>query len=314
MARALRVLLVFLVCGCELSTVPVDAGSPDGGLGDTGVDAGCTPPAGDPFGCEDQTTDPACPAHWVVGTVGQVTRADGSPVENARAQLCVRVHPDDRLVCLLPPATDADGRFAIVVPEELRCLTRAAMRALAPREPLASTYCPVEFPADNLPIVDLGAPYVLHSVEPADVPALGDPSAPRDVTFPGGIVLNLAPEDLPSTTDYEELSGAPVDVTATECFAGGEVFDGAYVFGSDLPLDPGAAITLPNDSGLAPGSLVDLYVLGGIETRLIDGSHVEEAELATFGTATVSPDGSALVGDFVETRFPYLSWLLWRAR
>lgn len=311
MGRWIACVSLGLLFACEGAPDPVDAAIDV----DVGTDAGvaCMPPVDDPFACEDLTPGPSCEAHWVVGVTGRIETFAGEPVDNGRAQLCVRVAPDDTLVCLLPPRTDANGEFSIVVPEELRCVTRAAMRAIAPARPLATTYCPIQFVVGNEPIVDLGAAYVLHPVVPATVPPIGDEIAQREVTFADGLVLTLAPIDFPSATEYEGLAGAPVDVSATDCFSGGSTFDGAYVFNPEAEVEAGAAVSIPNEAGLAPGAIVDLYVLGGLETRLIDGSSVEEAELAVFGAATVSTDGARIVGD-PDTRLPYLSWLVWRAR
>jgi len=312
MLRVLPILLV-LVGGvaCDSTAAPLDAQA----IGDAGADAGppCEPPADDPFACEDLTPDPSCDAHWVVGATGHMITAAGDPVESGRAQFCVRLAPDDRLVCLFPPQTNAAGEFAIIVPEELRCLNRAAMRAIAPGQPLGTSYCPVEFEMGNAPIVELSDPYVLHPVEPAVVPPVGDEIAQRDVTFDGGLVLTLAPVDFASSPDYEALAGAPVDVAATACFRGDLALNGAYVFSPEVVVEAGAAVSIPNADGLAAGSVVDLYVLGGLETRLLDGTMVEEGELAAIGPATVNADGSAILSD-PDTRLPYLSWLVWRAR
>mgnify|MGYP001579359529 CR=1 FL=1 len=311
MGRAIACVFLGLLSACEGPPEPIDAAIDV----DAGSDAGppCVPPVDDPFACEDRTPDPSCAAHWVVGVTGRIVTSAGEPVENGRAQLCVRVAPDETLVCLLPPRTDANGEFAIVLPEELRCVNRAAMRAIAPARPLATTYCPIDFVVGNEPIVDLGAAYVLHPVVAATVPPVGDEIAQRDVTFADGLVLTLAPVDLPSVAEYEGLSGAPVSVSATECFSRGSTFDGAYAFNPEAEVVAGAAVSIPNEAGLAPGAIVDLFVLGGLETRLIDGSSVEEGVLAAFGPATVTADGARIVSD-ADTRLPYLSWLVWRAR
>ena len=311
MLRSLRFVLVLLALGCDPAVDPIDAGVDAGdGLPDAQV---CTPPDDDPFGCEDLTQDPACPASWVVGVTGRIETSAGVGVENARAQLCVRLHPDDRLICLSPPATDANGDFTIVLPIELRCLNRAAMRAIAPRMPLATTYCPVEFEVGADPIVAIADPYVLHPTTAGTVPPVGDENAQREVTLPDGLVLTLAPVDFPSHDDYLELAGARVDASATTCFAEGVVFDGAYVFQPEAEVLAGAAVSIPNTDGLAPDAEVDLYILGGLETRLIDGTMVEEGVIAQVGPATVSADGTMIVAG-PDSRIPYLSWLTWKAR
>ncbi len=283
----------------------LDAGDDD--AGEPGCDAGA-----DPFACEDLTPDPSCPASWVVGLTGTVQAADGTPIAGARTQACLRLHPDESLVCLPPPATDADGRFAIVVPESLRCLSRAVMRVLAPSQPFAATYCPIAFPSAVEPIHAIAEPYVLHPVTAATAPPAGDRAAPRDVSFDGDLVLRLAPDSLSLSGDYDGLAGAAVDPAATTCFARGESFDGAFVFSPESGIEGGAEVSFPNAGGLAPGAEVELFVLGGLETILADGSTLEEAELASLGVATVSGDGARVEGG--AARLPYLSWLVYRAR
>ena len=63
-------------------------------------------------------------------------------------------------------------------------------------------------------------------------------------------------------------------------------------------------------NGLAEGTRVELLVLGGLETRLADGTSVHEADFDVFGTATVT-DGM-IVSD-PGSELPYLSWLGYRA-
>lgn len=323
MARALLLVpAIFLLAatGCDPDPASGTDAGPGVDAGPGGADAGgatdagaeCVPSDDEPFLCESLEPDPSCDGIWVVGVTGAMQTAAGDAVVGGRAQLCVRLFPDERLVCLRPATTDDAGGFAIVVPDDIRCLTRAEMRALAPGQGLATTYCPVEFTGAG-PIFDLSEPYVLHPVLAATVPPVGDETAARDVPFADGLVLNLAPDDFFSDEDYLELAGAPVDVAATACFADGETFDGAYVFEPEGEIGSGAAVSIPNASGLAPGAVVDLYILGGLDTLLLDGTMVAEGEVATIGTATVSADGTSIESDD-GTRIPYLSWLLWRAR
>jgi len=243
-----------------------------------------------------------------------------APVVGARTQACLRLFPDDRLVCLRPPSTDANGDFAIVIPDTatdtepgLRCLNRAVMRVLAPDAPFATTYCPVEFPADPDPVFAIEEPYVLYPVTAGTVPPRGDETMAREVTLPGGLVLTLAPADLPMSDAYAELSGGTVDVAATQCFAEGLALDGAYVFDPESPISGGAEVRIPNTEGLSAGAEVDLYILGGLETFLLDGTFVEEAELGEIGVGTVSSDGAFIEGG-PSARVPYLTWLAWKAR
>ena len=198
-----------LLVACDGGTTPADGGEVlDAATADAAADAGCTPPPGEPFACEDLTPDPACGARWVVGVTGRIETTLGAPVDGARAQLCVRVHPSEVLICLPPPVADAEGAFVIVVPREARCQSRAAMRAIAPGRGLATTYCPVALDASAGPLVEVAAPYRLPPVTAAAAPPRGDPDAERDVVFSDGAVLTIAPSALPSTDEYAGLAGA----------------------------------------------------------------------------------------------------------
>lgn len=313
MRRSLHIAVAVALASCGGPDPASDAGGPDAAAPDAGADAG--PPgcdAGpDPLSCEDLTPDPSCGARWVVGVEGEVRTTEGAPVAEARPQLCARVAPAGNLICLSPPTTDDDGRFTIVIPEDIRCLDAAVMRVLAPGQPFGTTYCPIDLGPEGS-VVALAEPFELVSVTAATAPARGDATAERGVTFPGGVTLTLAPQGL-SGDGYETLAGGPAAVDPPPCFLDGPALDGAYVFAPEGPVAGGAAVRIPNDGGLAPGASVDLFVLGGLETRLLDGTPVEEAELATIGAATVSADGAEIVSD-PGVRLPYLSWLAWRAR
>ena len=306
-------ILLALLAGCGPPGAASDA-APDSSAADASADGtvdadGCTPDP-DPIVCEDLTPDPSCAGRWVVGVRGAIAETDGTPIEGAFAQLCARTAPDDALFCLSPAMSGADGRFTVVAPEEIRCLGRAAMRVLAPGRMFATTYCPVELAGSSAPVVEVGEPYELFSVDAASAPLRDDETVVRDVVFDGGVTLSLAPDALVGD-DYDELAGARVDIADAVCLP--IAVDAAYAFAPEGPIETGASVVIDNDLGLAPGAMVDLFVLGGLETRLSDGTLVEEGELAMFGTATVSADGTRIVGDS-GAELPYLSWLAWRAR
>ncbi|MGE0790831.1 MAG: hypothetical protein AB7S26_34470 [Sandaracinaceae bacterium] len=312
--------LALLLVACDPASDP-DAGtdaSVDAGAMDAGTDAsppGCDAGA-DPFSCESLERDPSCGAAgaWVVGVSGQVVDDTGAPIEGAFTQLCLRSYPDDALTCLAPPMTAVDGSFAIVIPEAFRCLSRAVMRVLAPTRPLGTTYCPVEFAAGTEGIVALDDPFVLYAVSPpAGLPDPGDLTMPREIAFADGLKMTFAPDDLSLSTDYADLASGVVGPSATECFAAPGALDGAYVFWPETSIEGGTPVSIPNTGALAPGTVVDLFVLGGLQIYLLDGTLLEEAELATIGTATVSTDGASIDSD-VGTLVPALNWLAWKAR
>lgn len=302
-------------CGAEASTE--DAGTADAAAMEDAsppedaalaFDGSACDASASPLACEDLTPDPTCAARWVVGVRGSIEEEGGTPVEAGRAQLCVRLSPSEALACLSPPISDAEGRFTIVAPTFARCMSSAAMRVLAPGQPFATTYCHVELGASGA-VVDLDAPFVLHRVSAAIAPARGEGASEREIGLPGGLFLTLAPDALPEPSNYAELAGARV-ASGLPCGVGGDAI-AVWALAPEVSVSGGAALRIEDGLGLAPGTEVELLVLGGLETRLEDGTLVPEAELAVFGTGMVSIDGARIE---TSARLPYLSWLAVRER
>jgi len=303
-----------------LAACPGDDGSPpDAGRdGGHGADAGAPPDAGSdsgtaPDGGRSDAGPPPGEAVPVDRVTGRVVDEAGAPVEGARTQLCVRVSPDSILACLDPPETDAAGGFAIEVPADARCMEEAAMRVLRPGEDYAPTYCEMDLAPARDGLVEVGEPFVLYGVvPPTDLPPLGDGSAQRTVTFDGGLEVDVVPDRLDFAVPYDGLGARRID--DEPCFVAPDRPPLAlWAFASEGPVEgDGFALRFPNAEGLAPGARVELLVLGGLDTRLPDGTLVPEADFAPFGTATVSPDGS-----FVESDdgggLPYFSWVGYRS-
>lgn len=324
MKRSLGVLL--LLAACSEAAEPTDSGTPnDGGVADSGSgDTGAPNPDGgvnvdatvgpDSGSCSvetppDPTPDPGCTADWVTVVKGDLRVAGGGPLEAAKAQLCVRT-PADVLRCLRPVDTCADGHFEIVVPEEARCVDHGSMRMLRPAGGYATTYC--QLTIANPPVVSLPAALQLYPTTVVNgLPPVGDMAAARDVTFPGGLVASIVPND--TYVEYSELAakklgpGDPVP-----CFLEGlPAPEGLWAFSPEGDITgPGAPLRIPNSTGLTPGSTVRLFVLGGLDCTLEDGSLVPESEWREYGNGTVSADGTVIEG----ARLPCLTWFGYRAQ
>ena len=110
MSISLRTLLLCALSGCAPPPAAPDAGTArDAELTDASLDAGCASP--DILDCIDTTPDPTCAGTWLAAVRGRLVDDSGGPVANARAQLCVRLSPDDRLVCLdLIPEAKSSGK------------------------------------------------------------------------------------------------------------------------------------------------------------------------------------------------------------
>lgn len=290
--------------------VSVDSGVPPADSG-VALDATVGPDSGSCFieTPPDPTPDPSCTADWLTVVKGDLVRAAGGPVEDARAQLCLRT-PTDVLRCLRPVATCADGHFEISVPEEARCVAHGALRMLLPTGGYATTYC--ELPVVNPPVVTLATALRLYSTNPvANLPPAGELSTARDVTFEGGLVASLIPND--TYVEYGDLAARKISAAdPVPCFLEGQPApDGLWAFSPEGDIvGTGAPLVIPNTTGLPAGSTVRLYVLGGLDCTLSDGTLVPESEWREYGNAQVSADGTVIEG----ARLPCLTWFGYRAQ
>lgn len=264
----------------------------------------------DPLDAIDPTPDPSCTGTWAVGGRGQIVDERGNPVAGARPQMCLR-SPTDTLLCVMPPEAGTDGFWHQEVPEgDPRCVAEIALRALLPNAGFGTTYCHVPL-TTNGGVIELRQPIVLYTTTPAtSIPPVGDADTARTVVMADGLEMDVVPSTF-FGDDYEQLAGRRIDHTDPPCFAEGTTLDGLYVFSPEVSVlgeTGGVPVRIPAD-GLADGTRVELLVLGGLETRLADGSAVDEADFVVFGTGTVT--GGMIVAD-PGSELPYLSWLGYR--
>ncbi len=244
---------------------------------------------------------------------GWVTAPGGAPIASAKAQFCVHT-ADRKFICLRPVDTNAQGVYTIELPEEVRCLERAAMRVLLPRTSRATIYCELDPTAG--PVVRLREPAVLFGTPPAtSLPPEGDPATARDVGFDDGLVLDVTPSLYYSGTGtYDRFAGRRVLTDAVGLCGEASTFDGLYAFSPEGVMSaPGWGLTIPNAGALAAGTVVDLQVLGGLDCRLLDGTSVPEATWASFGEGVVSPDG-ATIDSADGAGLPCFTWLGYRRK
>lgn len=310
-------LLVLLAAGCgatdDDATPTEDAGA-DVGAPETGTDAAPV----DDVDPRDPTPDPSCPGTWMVTWTGRVELADGSPYEGALAQMCLRSARSGELVCLRPFASDASGEVEVLVPESERCVDKAAIRIFGPEEGLAEIYC--EIPLDT------GGPFfmsaqsaVLWATEPpVDLPPFDDGRTPRTVDFGGGLTIRLVPSILDIWSEELEAAyatlGARVLTDPSDraglCFLPPDnELDGVLVFTPTVDvLGRPFAATFPNAGERAPGTRMELLLLGGLATTLDAGQSVREGEWRSYGIGTVSEDGSRIESQAAIHAFTWYGW------
>ena len=304
---ATSILLLWAVAGCSSS----EGGEPAGDAGGT-TEGGATD-GGTPDASAGADAAVPCEAAHVERIEGTAVDEAGEPVEGARPQACIRVAPDGHLICLEPPMAAADGAFTIEVPEDNRCVEELALRLLLPGSEFATTYCEVEVDPEG-GVLTLDEPTVLYATEPpTTLPPLGDEAAARTVVFSDGLELEVTPSELGFGVEYDQLAARRVPVDPAPCFATDTAgLEGLYAFRPEGPVEgDGFPLRIPNTTGLAPGTTVELLVLGGLETRLPDGTLVQEADFVPFGTATVDDAGEHIESD-EGVGLPYFTWLGYR--
>jgi hypothetical protein len=250
--------------------------------------------------------------HGFVSAVrGWVVAPGGKPLPGVFAQLCV--HPAvGNFVCLNPAPTDDEGVYTLEVPEQYRCLDQVGMRVVAPGANRATAYCPMDF--SQGPAIILEEPSVLPFALPAtDLPPLGDEDEKRDVTFADGLVLEVTPSLLFSgSVRYDRLSARRIPTDAVGLCGGAETFDGLYVsYPEDRIEPPGFALRIPNTTDLPAGAPVDLFVLGGLDCKLHDGTLVQDGVWAKFGEGRVTEDGATILSN-EGAGLPCTNWMGYR--
>lgn len=262
----------------------------------------------------DTTPDPTCGADWVVFVEGTIVDDAAEPIECAFTQLCLRGEGRGEVVCLQPVRTGPDGAYRVDVPTQTRCVREGSMRILVPGEDRATTYCHIE-PTEGA-VTQAGTFSLYSTTRVAELPAFGDATEIRDVTFDGGLVIEIQPEHLGFGTEAEErytnLASVKLDpADPSLCFLEDTAPIGLWAFSPEANIaeDNTFTVRFPNEAALAAGTIVDIYALGGLGTTGPDGGEIAEAEWLVVGTATVSDDGTEIVGLADDGGVPILSFL-----
>lgn len=282
-----------------------DVGGDDAGVDAVGTDTGTDTPGDDtgpapvdtgldtpgPESCEDLG------GRLVQQVRGTIVDESGTPIEGAKAQVCIRGAGGGALVCLRPGDTDAQGGFDIGVPQINQCMDEMTLRSLVPSQPYATTYCHVPLEGAQTTMDLTGSPFVLFgTTPPTTLPDRGDGTQTVTVVFADGLEVDVRPEALSGVaSEYDRMSASRVDPTSDGlCFLSVDnVPDRLYAFLPEVDiLNDAFDVRIPNDDGLAAGTEVELWVLGGLATTIQGGGSVREAEWEPYGTGTVDADGA----------------------
>lgn len=253
----------------------------------------------------------------VTSVTGSVVDEGDNAFNGADVILCI-YQEGGKALCLNPKKTNASGQFTIDLPGGGSCLEEAAYQVKSFSDlTMVSSYCSVELGAGG----DITIPDAVKLVQ-APVctrDALGDTTQPHVVTSPGGATMTVVPEELfLFDYAYEDMRVVTWDATqwGWPCFVdASNPPDGLVAFAPEIELKSEDAlhVSFPNDKGLAAGTVVNLYALGGAATSTWNNTPVHEGHWDIIGEAEVSSDGSR-----IETRagegLPFGTWVGWKQK
>jgi hypothetical protein len=289
------------VCGADAS----NDGGTDGGLGGDGSSSDAA---------DGSAPLPTCEAGTALSLVtGTVLDNDGNVLPSARAQLCLRLAPNDRLVCLRPDEVDEAGQFEIVIPPDASCVNHAVLRAFSTEDSsYASLFCEVGLEGVELTALTLASPYTLWATAPATsrAPRPAEDTELGTIIVEGDLEIDVRPSALGyGPHAYDVIAASPVDPASEGlCFLPDDVeLYGLWAFAPESNVnDELFRVRFPNTEGLNPGTIVQLYILGGLDTTTSRfGGLVPEGEWEPFGRARVDDSG-----DFLESAqgMPAFTW------
>ena len=326
---ALVSLLPLALVACGGDDDPAAGGTTDAGVDATPAD-GSQPDTLETDGAPDAPAEvgadtPAPDAPDLDGAVcsllesvtGGTVSEQGAPLPDVFAVLCVYL-PNGSASCLNPKKTDSNGSFTIVVPVDKQCVDRAAYQLRAPDDlTLTQVYCPVHVGSGGAVTISQ-SDRLIHAPAPTRDP-LGVETEPHLIAEPGGARMTVVPGDLfLFDFTYDDLRLLTWDDAAWgwPCFVDtANPPDGLVAFVPEVELTSknAAHIAFPNTKSLAPGTVVDLWALGGAVSKRWDGTTIHEGSFEVAGEAVVSADGQ-----WIETRpdegVPFMTWVGWKQK
>jgi hypothetical protein len=266
--------------------------------------------------CEE-SRDPDLEPDDVTKVAGKVIDAQGNPVVGLFVQPCT--YAGDAEKCHKATTSD-DGSFSLTFAPALK-LTGLHVRFVSDSfTPSACFWDFQDLPFENNKVI-FAEPFVLE--------AMGEPVATADVGSEAveisadGLAFSVAEgEWFPGIFELAEIRVRKVDLAAhLPCFVPADnVPDALYAMTPDwlsFSVPGGLEVSFDNSAGLSAGDKVNLYVLGGLDTkiRVPDGDpvHLHTGDYYEFGTGTVSGDGTKIISD-PGMGLPAMGWIGWKAQ
>lgn len=261
----------------------------------------------------------AGPCTDVESVSGSAIDEGGSPFSGADVILCI-YYEQGKAQCLPPVEANGSGEFSVAMSGGTTCLESASYQ-IKSFEDLTVTglYCTVDVTAGGQ--ITTPGPDRLVKAPAGTRDPLGTPSEPHEVTASEDASIKVVPDGLfLFDFAYEDLRILPWDDTAWgwPCFVdASNPPDGMIGFAPEVEVKPDAKdalhVSFINDQGLASGTVVDLYALGGGSTKKWDGAQLHEGHWEVIGEAVVTSDGSR-----IETRagegLPFGTWVGWKKK
>lgn len=236
---------------------------------------------------DEQNKPASCRDAWVAAAVGRVQDERGRGVEGAYVGYCTKA---DTSVCLATVPTEKDGWYTYRIDANFRCVREIVANAQpkpADMGKFSPAYCKLALTAER-GLLEVEEALTMYPLEAPNRP----PGAARTtITFPSGLQLQLAKDDLLEDDRAEKLGAAILDLSELPCFVKpSDNLDTLVVFGPEINADifrdkPKIGFAVP--TSLAEGTKVELLLLGGFTTFADQETQLDEGSFEPYGTGTV---------------------------
>ncbi len=308
-----------LVAACGSDEADSNNGSPDAGQDVVQDDVQADSPSSDaPSETTSDVAQEAGPCTDVSSVSGSVVDESDAALAGVGLVLCI-YQEGGTAKCLNPTKSSSAGTFKVDMPGGSACLQSASYQLKADDLTVSPLYCPVDVAAGGA--ITTPGPDRLVSVPACTRDPLGAETDAHEVTAPDGMSMTVVPGGVwLFDFAYEDLRIMRWDAAewGWPCFIdASNAPDDLAVFAPEIEVQPDAKdaihVSFPNDAGLAAGTVVDLYGLGGAATSGWDGEDVHEGAWEVIGEAVVSSDGAR-----IETRpgegLPFATWVGWKQK